>query len=291
MGSFDGAECCELVGLYLLSQLQHIDIDVGLYRDNGLAICSKTPNEVDDIKKEICHIFTVNGLNITIEVNKKVINFLDITMDLNTDTFKPYMKPNNSLLYVHKDSNHPPSVLKNIPESVNKRLSSISSNAEIFNSAIPPYQDALNKSGYSYQLNYKLSSPPTNIQQRRNRKRNITWYNPPYSDNVSTNVGKKFLCILDKCFPPGHELHKILNRHTVKVSYSCMPNMRQIISSHNKSVMNNTSSTPITSVLPAKNCNCRNKPACPLDGKCLTTGVIYQATITRQDTVKKKKHT
>ena len=41
-------------------------------------------------------------------------------------------------------------------------------------------------------------------------------------------------------------------------------------------------------MLPAKNCNCRNKPACPLDGKCLTTGVIYQATITRQDTVKKE---
>ncbi|XP_072050354.1 uncharacterized protein [Amphiura filiformis] len=40
MGSFDGAETCELVGLYLLSQLQHIDINVGLYRDDGLAICT-----------------------------------------------------------------------------------------------------------------------------------------------------------------------------------------------------------------------------------------------------------
>ncbi|GFR64589.1 DNA polymerase [Elysia marginata] len=38
MGSFDGAETCELVGLYLLSQLQHLDIKVGLYRDDGLAV-------------------------------------------------------------------------------------------------------------------------------------------------------------------------------------------------------------------------------------------------------------
>ena len=30
---------CELVGLYLLSQLQRLDINVGLYRDDGLAVC------------------------------------------------------------------------------------------------------------------------------------------------------------------------------------------------------------------------------------------------------------
>ena len=39
MGSYDGAETCELVGCYLLSQLKEIPgIDIGLYRDNGLAI-------------------------------------------------------------------------------------------------------------------------------------------------------------------------------------------------------------------------------------------------------------
>ena len=39
MGSYDGAELCELVGLYLLNQLSTV-IDkssVGLYRDDGLA--------------------------------------------------------------------------------------------------------------------------------------------------------------------------------------------------------------------------------------------------------------
>ena len=36
MGSFDGAECCDLVGLYMLSQLQHLNINLGKYRDDAL---------------------------------------------------------------------------------------------------------------------------------------------------------------------------------------------------------------------------------------------------------------
>ena len=38
MGSYDGAETCELVGSFLLSQLQNLDVNIGLYRDDGLAI-------------------------------------------------------------------------------------------------------------------------------------------------------------------------------------------------------------------------------------------------------------
>lgn len=38
MGSYDGAETCELVGSFLLSQLQDLNINLGLDRDDGLAI-------------------------------------------------------------------------------------------------------------------------------------------------------------------------------------------------------------------------------------------------------------
>ena len=99
MGSFDGAETCELIGLYLLSQLQHLDINIGLYRDDGLAACHKTPRQVELLKKKICAIFAKNNLHITIDANKKIINFLDITLDLATGTYSPYMKPNNTPLY------------------------------------------------------------------------------------------------------------------------------------------------------------------------------------------------
>ena len=141
------------------------------------------------------------------------------------------MKPNNTPLYVHKDSNYPPSIIKNIPESINKRLSTISSNETIFNQSVKPYQEALHKSGYSYKLHYDPTTKhPENKSKngKRNRRRNITWFNHPYSNNVSTNVGKCFLKILDKCFPAEHQLHSILNRNTVKISYSCMPNMKNI---------------------------------------------------------------
>ena len=40
MASFDGAEICELVGLYIQSKLEKIlpKSNVGLYRDNGMAL-------------------------------------------------------------------------------------------------------------------------------------------------------------------------------------------------------------------------------------------------------------
>ena len=108
MGSFDGAESCELVGLYMLSQLEHLDINVGLYRDDGLTKCNKTPRQIELIKKEICSIFTRNDLKITIDANKATVDFLDITLNLTNRTYKPFMKPGNTPLYVHSQSNHPP---------------------------------------------------------------------------------------------------------------------------------------------------------------------------------------
>ena len=47
----------------------------------------------------------------------------------------------------------------------------------------------------------------------------------PFSQTVSTNVAKRFLDLLDKHFPPNNQLHKMFNRSTVKVSYSCTPNV------------------------------------------------------------------
>ena len=57
MGSYDGAESCELVVLFILSKLQHLDLNIGLYRDDGLAISQQTPQKTEKMKKEICRIF------------------------------------------------------------------------------------------------------------------------------------------------------------------------------------------------------------------------------------------
>ena len=79
-----------------------------------------------------------------------------------------------------------------------------------------------------YQQNIRL-----NTTTNKNRKRNIIWFNPLYSSNVVTKVGKHFLSLLDKHFPPYNKFHEIFNRNTVKISYSCLPDMETIINSHN----------------------------------------------------------
>lgn len=278
MGSYDGAETCELIGTYMLSLIaSKFKDEVGLYRDDGLAVCKATPKEIEKTKKEVSNVFKSNGLKITIDANKKIVHFLDVTFDLTNGSYKPYMKPNNKLSYVHRQSNHPPALLKNIPLNINKRLTNISSSKEVFDESIAPYQQALKESGYDHKLTYNPDPAPRN---KRKRKRDITWYNPPFDSNVKTNLGRKFLHIVEKCFQKSHPLYKIFNRHTLKLSYSCMPNMKSIISSHNKHVLSNANAqTPQPDT-----CNCRKKPDCPLEGKCLQTNVIYQATVTTETT-------
>ena len=132
------------------------------------------------------------------------------------------------------ESNHPPITIKNIPAGINKRLSSLSSDKASFDQAAPPYQKALDESGYHYTLQYE----PAKTNKRKNRQRNnILWYNPPFSKNTSTNIGHKFLALVDKHFPKDHKLRKIFNRNSIKISYSCMTNTKQIIDNHNKRIL------------------------------------------------------
>ena len=66
--------------------------NIGLYRDDGLGAFKDSPRIMGKVKKLICKIFSEHQLKITIEPNKKCVNFLDITFDLRTETYKPYNK-------------------------------------------------------------------------------------------------------------------------------------------------------------------------------------------------------
>ncbi len=191
------------------------------------------------------------------------------------------MKPGNTPLYVNHHSNHQPSVLHGTPDAINKRLSNIASDAQSFNSVAPPYQEALRKSGYEYKLHYNLQLP----KLKRHRNRNTIWFNPPYSANVATDIGHIFLQSVDECFLPSHPLYEIFNRSTLKLSYSCMPNVHQIIMAHNKNILNKHTKPTEN---PEKECNCNQKESYPLPGKCLIESVIYQATVTREDNQQKE---
>ena len=95
------------------------------------------------------------------------------------------------------------------------------------------YKKALKESGYK---SVDLKYAKTTEKRYHNRNRNIISFNPPFNKDVSTNLAKKFLDLLDKHFPKLAELHKIFNRNNVKVSYSCTENMKSIINSHKKKV-------------------------------------------------------
>ena len=181
--------------------------------------------------------------------------------NLSDGSYRPYRKPNDNPVYINAASNHPPSVLKHIPKMVEKRLQSISSDEAVFNNAKPTYEEALKNSGFETKLFYKMNESTT---RRRSRKRKIIWFNPPFCQSVETNVARKFLLLVDKHFPPGHDLRKIFNRNTLRVSYCCMPSIDSTIKGHNSRLTNQTAAERI--------CNCRKNDTCPVDGRCLEQG-------------------
>ena len=274
MGAPDGAEVCELVGLLLLYEMSQKfpDLNFGLYRDDGLGCHSRIPtNELKKLHRDIRALFAQHDLRITLEEPAKQVNFLDVTLNLVSESYGPYRKPNDTPLYVNTMSSHPPTVLKQIPRGINKRLSNISSNQEVFDDAKSVYQKALDDAGHNFEL-YK--EPEPNVQTRRKQKRQIIYFNPPWNSALVTNIGKLFLKAVKDHFPPGHPLRPVMNRNTLKISYSTTRNMKAVFDAHNKKLLKQH-----TQEESRKSCSCQKKPECPLKGECLQENVVYQATV------------
>ena len=113
---------------------------------------------------------------------------------------------------------------------------------------------------------------PEILTKKRNWHRYIIWFNPTFSKNVTTGVAKIFFRLLDKHFPKSNRLRQVFNRNKVKVSYSCMENVGQIIKRHNKWVTK-TNERSIVS------CNCRDKNNCPINGDYRVENVVYKCTV------------
>ena len=95
MGSYDGAEVCELVGHYILDILtkEFGHNMIGVYRDDELSCFQNLSGpESEKVKKKLCKIFKQSGLSITVECNLQITDFLDVTFDLRTDKYYPYRK-------------------------------------------------------------------------------------------------------------------------------------------------------------------------------------------------------
>ena len=65
-----------------------------------------------------------------------------------------------------------------------------------------------------------------------------------------------------------------MNRNCVKLSYSTTKNMKRHIDAHNRKVLDEKEEPEDVRL-----CNCRKKEDCPLEGKCLTKSVVYDAEV------------
>ena len=270
MGAYDDAQVCELVGIFMLNKIseKYDRNNSGLYRDDDLAVFKNINGlESERMKKNFQSLFKKYGLEIIIECNKKVVDFLEVTFNLKDGTYKPYQKPDNNISDINEQSNHPPNITKQLPKIIEQRLSNSSSDEKIFNEAAQLYEKVLSEAGYHVKLKYN----PNKKTKQKNRKRNLIWFNSPYSKNVVTKVGHYVLKLLDKHFPKHHKLHKIFNRNTVKVSYSCIKYIKSIINCHNKKVLHQNRPCPNE-----QRCNCIRKELCPLNGNCQAENIVYE---------------
>ena len=80
---------------------------------------------------------------------------------------------------------------------------------------------------------------------------------PVYKSNISTNIGNKFLILLDRHFLRSHRLHKIFNYNNVKISYNSMPYFAKIVNTHNNEIINNNILKPSHTSSNCNFCNCK----------------------------------
>ena len=127
-------------------------------------------------------------------MNLKTVDFLDVGFDLVNNTYQLSRKPSNEPVHIHKESNHPPNFLKELPKSINKQILYTFCDENVFNNAQLTYEKLLNNSNFIETFSNIKSTDQNNNNRKakKKKKRSIIWCNPVFSLNVKTNVGKLF---------------------------------------------------------------------------------------------------
>ena len=86
------------------------------------------------------------------------MNFLEVTFNLENSTYCRYLKDNNKVIDVNTESNHPLSITKQLPKSIELRLSQLSASKEIFKNSVTSCNEALTKAGYKHQMRYQQNT-------------------------------------------------------------------------------------------------------------------------------------
>ena len=95
--------------------------------------------------------------------------------------------------------------------------------------------------------------------------------------------------LTDKHFKHNNILHKILNRKTLKISYSCTKNIFQIINNDDEEIIKEFQDRTNNNKSKQNECNCKTRTNCPVNGLCNLDNVVYQGIIYPKENVKDKK--
>ena len=121
MGSYQGAEIGELVETYIFSLLSKFTDknNCGLYRNDGPILLKNTNRQqMNKIRKLVMKSFKDVGFKIKFKFFKKILDFLNVTLNLNKGKYSSYKKTNDKILYINTLSNHPLQIIKHLPTSL-----------------------------------------------------------------------------------------------------------------------------------------------------------------------------
>ena len=131
---------------------------IGLYRD-------------EKSRRKSFKIYLKKNIQ-TFQLNAKIINYLDITLKLNDALYRPYRKPNEETNYIHVNSDHLLSIIKEIPRSIEKGLSILSSSKNIFQESAIYYEKYLK--AVDIKPSYNTNNQKKTIKTKR--KGNVTLF-------------------------------------------------------------------------------------------------------------------
>ena len=225
MGSYHGVEVCELVGLYLLGKLAPLigTKNVGIYRDDGLAVINQA-NGPKMEENKIIALFKSEELSTTIDTNLIETEFFDDSFNLEMEIFFSYRKPSNTPLYIHSELSHLPSIIKQVPSMINKRISNLPCNEHEFNKAKPLYESALKSSGFNYSM--KFEAHVKNARRNRNIKTlkvngtdcHLKWGIKSYASRYKCGTRRCDLCLTEKMIIALADPKVLLNKRTELIS-------------------------------------------------------------------------
>lgn len=94
----------------------------------------------------------------------------------------------------------------------------------------------------------------------------ILWFNSPFYNNLKISFGKMLIKLLKIISP-----ETIFNKYIIKISSSSSRNKASTILAQNRQIL-----CPVDENY---GCNCRVKTDCPIQNRCLTPQVVYEAEV------------